>query len=227
MSDHTNRVISHMNKDHKLSLVDYVVVYGNQPESTFHHDSVNMTDVNTKHVVLEYIAKSDPIKKILTIDWDVATEDEKISVKEFSDIKSKLISMAKYSAKKQGYSHIQIKKVLYPGVNSIPLFLILISLSICIYDLQFFKSIFRNDLVFQQISPFVPNFLWRFLNLLGKHAKYVLGTTLLVHIIEITAFTIPKTKYYRVPTHQRLIWMFMHFFEGFILINRFKTLIPK
>ncbi|CAK7894234.1 hypothetical protein CAAN1_02S06810 [[Candida] anglica] len=226
MSDPSARITSHMNKSHQLAVIDYLVVYGQVPLGAFDRESVILSEINTKWFTIEYKDKSLK-KKTIKINWSDAKEDEDIVVSEYANIKGKLVSMAKYAAAKQGYSHQQITKVLGPDSKSILLYFFSAALVYSSYDLAGFKSLFVNDRVFSIVSQYFPSFVWSILNFTGKNSKYILGGLVSIHLIEIISFTIPQTRKYRVPLASRLSWIFMHIFEGFFVILRFKSLIEK
>ncbi|KAM9887780.1 hypothetical protein OXX69_013236 [Metschnikowia pulcherrima] len=54
MTDPSARIITHMNKDHHLAVLDYVVVYGNENLKDIDTSSVRITNVTEEHLVLAY-----------------------------------------------------------------------------------------------------------------------------------------------------------------------------
>lgn len=202
---------------------------GKEKEGSFIKSSVEITNVSDKHLDLLYAtlgAKSE--KKKLTLQWADTEEKENVSVESLKDVKNKLVAMAKYAAARQGYSHVQINKVIYPS-GTIFEYPLVISFILGLYDLELLKSIFTRDALVQKVSQFFPNFVWTVLNTaystLGL--QIILGIIAFLHIFELFFVLLPKLRKYRVPTSQRFIWSVMQLFEGFPVLLRLKTLEPK
>ena len=68
------RIIKHMNKDHQLAVIDYVVVYGNIKASDIIKPSVHMVDVNETKLVIVYDTTKSKSPQTLSIDWESETE---------------------------------------------------------------------------------------------------------------------------------------------------------
>lgn len=230
MSDPTKRIISHMNKDHQLSLIDYVVVYGNEKEKSFDHSSVNITDVTDKYLTLEYVAFDEiSQKKILTIEWEIAQENENVTVNTLKDVKAKLIAMAKYAAKKQGYSHTQIKTVTYPTVTLFE-YPIMLAYALASYDTDLFRSLFTRDPVVQKVSQYLPSSVLSIFSssfATTRLSRIIFAIIVSIHFAELFLVMLPLLRKYRVPTKQSSQWIIMQLFEGFPAFLRFKALEPK
>lgn len=221
------RIIAHMNDGHQLALADYIVVYGNRPATSFVHSSVRISDVNEELLTLEYVDVATQKKHTLELDWDSAREDQHLRVTEYKDIKEKLVSMAKYAANQQGYSHRQITEVVPPPPSGLALYLLFAAFAAGLYDLAKFKLVFANDAIFQSVAQYFPQAVWAILDFTGKHVRTIFGVILVAHVAEVLLFTVPQTHKYRVPPLKRLAWGAMHLVEGFFVMNRFKRLIKE
>lgn len=212
------RIIRHMNTDHQLALVDYAVVYGKQRLTSLRPETVVISDIDTNSVKLRFEQANGTIK-VLDIVWKDAIERESVTVEEASDIKPKLIAMAKYAAKKQGFSHKQIKKALPPKSA-----------------LSYFMYTFAALLTTTLIKPnFVSGFLfggkvgnsrllskWLFVE---RNIVKIFATTYGIHLAEIIFVMIPKIRYYRMPMETALTWSFYNFIEGFLAFLRLNEVV--
>lgn len=218
------RIIKHMNKDHQLAVIDYVVVYGNIKASDIIKPSVHMVDVNETRLVIVYDTNKSKSPQTLSIEWESVTEPENKEVTSLKDVKGKLVSMAKYAAAKQGYSHQQISKVLYPR-QAIVWYLIFGFLALGMYDMQSLKESFEIDPIASKLITFLPTAAFKVLRFVEKHIAIIFYSLYTVHLGEILLIMIPMTTKYRLPTSKKFLWCFMSFFEGVFCYNRFKTLV--
>ena len=69
MTDPSARIVTHMNKDHHLAVLDYVVVYGNENLKDIDTSSVRITNVTEEHLVLAYKNKTGQ-DQTLSLDWN-------------------------------------------------------------------------------------------------------------------------------------------------------------
>lgn len=216
--DPTARIKSHMTRDHGLALVDYLAVYGKVDPKSIEPGTVSMTEVNTDSFTICYHTDSPQKVNIL---WAEATEKNNLKVKETSDIKAKLVSMAKHAAAKQGYSHTQIKKVVAPRPVSYPMYLFAALGTWAVFAPTSFKSFVKNDFLFSRIAAALPD---AFKNYLSQRFVRIYFGMYLVHLFEIAVYSIPTFIKYRVPTKQRFQWLGMHFIEGFFVPLRLQKL---
>lgn len=226
MSEAQSRIIQHMNRDHQLALIDYLSVYGSIATNTINSRSVRISDIDTEKIQINYVDnKSTP--KLITIYLNNALEDDNVKVEKLTDLRAKLVSMAIYCANKQGYSHKQITSVTYPcGPGSYFLYLIFFtSIYASVKPKDFIK---RVGPLAVKILNLVPDFaspaVSKILTFLIKYGATIIKAMYLAHIVEIFAFMLRKTKKYRVPTPQRLQWIFFNFVEGFYALKRFNKL---
>lgn len=220
----TQRIIKHMNKDHQLALLDYVVVYGNVKANEIVKPSVHLVEVSETKLVIVYDSTKLKSPQTLSVDWKSATEPENKEVTSLKDVKGKLVSMAKYAAAKQGYSHQQITKVLYPR-QAIVWYLIFGFLALAMYDVQNLKESFEADPIASKIIPLLPSVAFKVLKFIEKNIAYIFYSLYTIHLGEILFIMLPMTIKYRLPTSKRFIWFFMTFFEGVFCYRRFKTLV--
>lgn len=206
-----------MNKDHQLALVDYAVVYGRQPLSTFRPSTVEISDISTESIKLRFEQTNGTIKAI-EIEWIKAEEPENFSVESTSDIKPKLVSMAKYAANRQGFSHEQVTKVL-PPKSGLPYFMYVVAavLAATMIKPNLVSNLLRsigldNGALFSR---------WLFVE---RNIKTIFYTTYGIHLAELLFVMYPKIKYYRMPLKTALTWAGMNFIEGFSALLRLNTI---
>lgn len=216
--DQTARIKSHMTRDHNLALLDYLVVYGNANANAIEPGTISMTDVNTESFTICFHTSS-PQK--LTIRWEDAHENDNLPVDDMSDIKPKLVSMAKYAAAKQGYSHTQIKKTVPPSPSSYPMYVYFVVAGWAAFAPASFQNFVANNYVLSRISALLP---LGFRSYLSKNIRKIFIGTYIIHLLEIFTYSIPTFIKYRVPAAQRLQWSLMHFVEGFYVPLRLKKL---
>lgn len=226
MSDASTRIIQHMNRDHQLALVDYLTVYGKVSAKSINARSVRISDIDTEKVEINYVS-TDSTPKSVIIYFANAIEDDNVKVEKLQDLKSKLVAMAVYTAKQQGYSHKQVTKVTYPSRPE-EFFLYLI----------FFTSIYATwkprDFI-KRVGPasvkllgMVPDFagpaVTQILTFLLKHGANIVKGMYVIHIIEILFVMRKNLVKYRVPPKQSAQWIFFNFVEGFYSLIRFNKL---
>lgn len=220
MSDPKTRIISHMNKDHQIALVDYVVVYGNVKLSSFAAESVQITDVDEKQITLTYKDKAGDDKKLVII-WNNAIEHEGVRVVSMKDIKAKLIAMAKYAAAKQGFSHVQIKKVVLPSKPiELVMYVYAVASVITLYDKHMLRNLLTSSF-FTEVGHSLP-FLATGFKYFENHVLQICLGVYAIHLIEVLMVTLPRTRKYRVPFPQNIAWATLNFIEGFPAFRRLK-----
>lgn len=222
-TDHKQRIIGHMNGDHHLAVVDYVVVYGNVKLSELNTESVAISNVDDQYLTLSY-ELTDGKSKDLELEWNLIEESENVTVSSLRDVKDKLIAMAKYAAHKQGFSHLQITKVLPPTLTSFALYPFGLFLVISAIDPTLIGRLTANDPLVTKALPYIPDTIKLVYNYTEKKALIIAVGMYAVHIFEIISTTLPTIKRYRIPQTQGLLWILMHFFEGFFVILRLKSL---
>ncbi|KAI3405233.1 hypothetical protein KGF56_001978 [Candida oxycetoniae] len=228
MSDPSTRIKSHMNKDHQLSLNDYVIVYDSVDPKYLVEDSVHITDVDTNHLVIEYDLikpnSATSITKTLALYWTDAEEAENIQVKSLSDIKGKLIAMAKYCAEKQGYAMTKITKIVGPSPLALSIYPSWLVLLLNAYNPNILKRLFANDALFNRIVKFLPSAVISAYQFTEINALKIAIGLFIVHFGEILFVSRPLLKKHRTPENVRVYWYLMHIIEGFFVILRLKKL---
>ena len=218
MTDPSARIVTHMNKDHHLAVLDYVVVYGNENLKDIDTSSVRITNVTEEHLVLAYRNKSGQ-DQTLSLDWNMTEDGEGLHVETILDIKAKLIAMAKYAAKKQGFSHKQITTVLYPTTPGPILTYVFAALCVATYfKKDFLRAAIR--LISKHHSPGTESFLKFFDNWIFTIAI----ATYTAHVLEVVFLTWPKTVKYRMPLPTKIAWLVFTLFEGILHAPRLRTL---
>ncbi|CAI5755813.1 unnamed protein product [Candida verbasci] len=222
-SAHSERIISHMNKDHQLALIDYVVVYGDVDPKYLVEDSVQIKSVDEKQIVIEYDRIKPNQTKTLLLYWSDAKENEDIKVNGLSDIKSKLISMAKYCANEQGFEVKKLTKVIGPTLLSLPMYPIWLVLILNSINPIILRNLFKNDNLLNTILSYLPSNVPHLYSLFENHSLRIAIGLGIVHATEVLLFTRNYLRKYRTPTIQRYQWYIMHLIEGFFVILRLKN----
>ncbi|OBA23216.1 hypothetical protein METBIDRAFT_36458 [Metschnikowia bicuspidata var. bicuspidata NRRL YB-4993] len=218
MTDPAYRIKNHMNKDHHLALVDYVVVYGKERLSNIDVHSVHIAHVTVDELALKYKAKNG-MEQDLKLEWNSVDDGEGLRVESMLDIKAKLIAMAKHAAQKQGFSHKQITKILPPKTVTPFVAYAFAALSVATYiKRDFLRSVL--GLVFSQNSPGVESFLV----FAEKRVLPIAGAMYAIHLLEMLFLVRPKTVKYRMPWPTKLAWMTFSFFEGYLCVPRLNSL---
>lgn len=222
MSAPKDRICGHMNGQHRLALLDYVVCYGNEKPSTIQESSLLMADVDETQITIEYknVASSKP--RQIVIAWENAPENEAIKVNEMSDVKAKLVAMAKYAAEKQGFASTRLTSIPPPSRFAYFEYMIMVVLALNAYNPAILRHMFAKDMVFQMLLTYIPGFLSRFYASYEKYALQVFVITVAIHFTEAVLVTVPILKKYRVPYPQCVAWIIMHLGEGFPLIMRLR-----
>lgn len=218
MSDIQKRIITHMNKDHQLALVDYVVVYGGRPVLLFRPESVHITTVSETEMVLSFVA-ADNTDESLTIVWSDAKEDENFEVAKLGDLKDKLVAMAKYAARQRGLSHVQITTYTPPSTAiSYAMYGTAIALGLAMV-----RRTWLRDLVVA-CGGEIPALVNPALSFLERHAKSLTIGMYGIHVLESVFVVRPKVKKYRIPSQTAWAWYGMNFIEGFLVFSRIEKL---
>ncbi|CAD1808511.1 hypothetical protein FOB58_000799 [Candida parapsilosis] len=222
MSDPSARIKSHMNKDHQLALRDYVVVYGSVDPKYLVEDSVGIKEVDTEKIVIEYDVINPSSTKSLKLKWNDAKENEQISVKSLSDIKSKLIAMAKYSAGKQGFAEKKLTKIFGPDAQGIPMYPIWAILLLNAYNPTILRSVAINSAWIKKAIEYLPSVAFAIYNWSELHALKLCIGLFVAHLGEILFISGPFLKKYRAPFGVRLVYYIMNLIEGFPVLLRLK-----
>lgn len=227
LTDPSARIINHMNKDHQMALNDYLIAYGGVKGSDLDEDSSKIAEIDEKQMKIIYKLKSKPKFHVFSITWNSAPEKENVQVQSLKDLRAKLVSMAKYAAEKQGYSHIKIKKVLLPRPQNFILYPILGLLLLAAIDVQEFKRLLFSDPLFLSLSSYVPKNADFFFQVLEDNTRLIFLTYCILHATEVLFGILPKLIKYRVPFFKKIAWIVMTFVEGIFALRRFNSLLES
>lgn len=222
MSNPSASIISHMNKDHQLALRDYVVVYGSVDPRYLVADSVEIKEVDTEKIVIAYDVINPTSSRTLTLKWNETKEDKNLRVKSYADIKGKLVSMARYSAGKQGYSEKKFTKIIGPDAGSFPMYPIWAILLLNAYDPAILRSFANNTELIKKGIEYLPTVASTIYSWTELNASKVCIGLFVAHLGEILFVSRPFLKKHRAPFGTRLAYYFMNLFEGFPVLLRLK-----
>lgn len=193
-----------MNKDHKLALEDFLVVYGKVPK-TKDIGNIKLLSIEKDHIMLQFRHKQLEldITKPIALDPPLSGSDE---------ARDRLVKMAKYAASERGFSHVQIQEFVYPSIIGWVL-IAAIHLPTLLY--------FKRDLL--AIFP-LPHSVAE----LVASDKVLISIIIAVaacHLIEHWTLMRPRLKNHRVPNDYVVEWSFFGFIEGYTAIKRFDDLV--
>lgn len=197
-------IIAHMNKDHRLSLEDYLYVYGNVP-ITDKISNVRMKEFDLDHMTLifQHADVDFDIEKVIPFDPPLS------GLKEARD---KLVSMAKDSAANRGFSYVRINEMSYPG-QFVEYFIIAMVM------LPFFALVNKTFLQYLPLPSSIINLLSQ-----DKVLVSVIIFTVTCHALECYYLLRPRLNYHRVPTDFLVEWYFFGMIEGYGAVRRFNDL---
>ncbi|CDR47009.1 CYFA0S27e00738g1_1 [Cyberlindnera fabianii] len=197
------RILSHMNKDHRVSIEDYLVVYGAVKLDSKVHN-IKMTHIELTHMTItfEHDDLEFPVEKL--IPFEPAMEDLK-------EARTRLVEMAKFAAEKRGFDAHQITDFKKLSIGSW-FFLAFIYLPFWCY---LWPSLLQNSTVLSVLSQSQAD--WLLTNSLN-----ITYLTLGLHAIECYLFMKKNLEYYRVPIDNQIEWYIDCLFEGYPSVKRFK-----
>lgn len=203
------RILSHMNKDHRLAIEDYLVVYGKVP-ITDKISNIKLTAIDTKQMTITFAHE------------DVEFDVEKVipfepELESLSEARTRLVEMAKFAASERGFSHFQIAEFMSP----LPYQLALIGVIYLPIASYFFPSILKNSFVTKHLLSEAKA------DWLLKHALKITGLTLGIHALEDWFILKPKLAKFRVPIDFQLEWYLSGLLEGFGAVKRFNMVVAS
>lgn len=205
--DVQSRILSHMNKDHRLAIEDYLAVYGD----VIINDkiaNIKLKSIELDHMEISFNHFDIEFEIIKPIPIDPPMQD-------FSELRSKLVDMATYAANKRGYSHLQIQDISYP--TKIWEYVLISLVFVC-----FFGAFYPHILYNYCLDYLLPSYLTFTLR---KFNKLIAISLLLIHIVELKLVLLPKLNHYRVPTDFKIEWVIFCLIDGRASIERFNQLI--
>ncbi|KAF5095239.1 hypothetical protein D0Z03_001884 [Geotrichum reessii] len=200
-----NRILSHMTRDHRLCLIDYLAYYKNIdiPLDSAVAATVEMSSIELDHFTVSYtpVGASKP---------EVARFDFTPPLDSLADARGALVERAKESAHKRGF---ETSRVTIFQIPDKPLEIAILVLEL----LQFpaiAKLVVTAGLPSLALADYVPQ--------LGPYG--LLGALAVVHSVEALFLMLPKLKRYRVPAPQKYFWLVSNVFGGFTALVRFNKL---
>lgn len=209
------RIMSHMTKDHALSLFDYLNAYcamnidPDDPKS-----SVKMIDITNDHMTLEYTWKGSPNAQKA----EIAINPPMNSLR---DARTSLVKMAQEAAGSRGYATNRISTYESPFTNVRDVVTMAIVLVAVIPTL-------RNSLLELIPNNGEPDSALNSFIAFSKDAGWIPAVVAAaIHVGEAVFLLKPKIVKYRVPEPQRTWWYLSVLVEGFPAIRRFSKAIRK
>lgn len=204
------KILAHMNQDHKLALQDYLAVYGGV-RITNAISNIKLKAISNDSLLIAFTHRDVDfeIEKPIALDPPLGS---------LGEARERLVEMAKYAADKRGYSHKQIKEILYPTkIYEFVLLGLVWNLIISWYNPHYFYCIFLQ----KWLGILGTNSVLLFLQ---KYNNAILYTTAVLHVLEAAFVMAPLLAKYRVPIDYRVEWLAATVFEGFPAVLRFKSL---
>ncbi|KAK9348547.1 hypothetical protein V1522DRAFT_398904 [Lipomyces starkeyi] len=203
------RIISHMNKDHQVSLKDYLLYY---------KGIVPTRNIEMRDVTLEYVTIGYEIVHNKGIDQLEAKIEFNPPMNSLADARDVLVGMAMQASEGLGYATITpLDKFIPPTWRSIPIILLVLVSTYCVYWNP--ASINDKEFVLRKYKVYD-------IEIVPKLIKTAYWSAIVYHAIEALILYI-WTGMYRVPTLKRIVWCVCAFLEGFPAIGRFRTLMEE
>lgn len=232
-----NRIITHMNKDHQLSLFDYVNYFMNR-EIVDPDDggisSVEMVDIDNDLITLKYTYKGSPNPQIAQFPVNP-------KMNSLSDARNTLVQMAKRAASFRGYTVHRVTKFAPIGTTKYArrdILTIINVIIICVPQVRnfvldfFFHYVLRygianDDYNRLDVLRTFPQIVADFICFHDDYPWFFASFYMASNIIRTLFDLAPKVFKYRVPQSQKKWWYLSGFFEGYGTAERFDTLIDQ
>jgi hypothetical protein len=202
------RILSHMNKDHALSVEDYLVVYGNVPIG-LKISNIKMTEISLKHLTISFKHEDIEFDVTKIIPFEPPLES-------LSEARVRLVEMAKFAAAERGLAHFQVKGYKKPALSELPLALLIISPLLVFL----FPVLLKNQYVARFLSGSTVSSL-------VKYSIHIYYASIVIHALEAYFLLEPLMERYRVPTEFKIEWYVTVLLEGFPAIKRFRKLVAE
>ncbi|KAA8916077.1 hypothetical protein TRICI_001728 [Trichomonascus ciferrii] len=194
-----------MNKDHTISLYDYLAHYGGVTLDPFDsRTSVKMTGIDLESITLAFRRREGQGEetKVIPIKPPMDT---------MSAARNVLVDMAREAANAQQVSPYQIKDYTPPS------FTLMETVTISVTLFTMFVALYPSvALFFPYIGPLVYS-----------RPLFPLCTCLATHSAESLFVLLPLLRKYRVPPPSRIKWVLNHLLEGYPTIQRFTSIAAK
>lgn len=192
--------MEHMNKDHKVSLYDYLSYYGNiNLDPLDSRTNVAMTSIDVDGFTLEYVdSKGYRGSKVIPI---------KPTMSSLRDARGVLVDMAKTSADARGCSVHQIDKYIGPSLTKI-------------------DELFGMGIVFYAIALAVKPQIALKTPVIGKYfirrPQLPLAIIAVVHVFESFFLFQKLVRKYRIPQPARAKWIIENLLFGVVPMKRLR-----
>ncbi|KAK9369154.1 hypothetical protein V1509DRAFT_621307 [Lipomyces kononenkoae] len=203
------RIISYMNKEHQVSLKDYLRYY----KGIVATRNIAMRDLTLENITIGY-----EIIHNKGIDQLEAKIDFNPPMKSLADARDVLVGMAMQASEGLGYATITpLDKFTPPTWHSIPIIVLVLLSTYYVYWNP--TLIDDKEFVLRQYKVYD-------IEIVPKLLKTVYWCVIVYHAIEAVILYI-WTGMYRVPTIKRAAWCICGFMEGFPAIGRFRSLMVE
>ncbi|ODQ63771.1 hypothetical protein NADFUDRAFT_53425 [Nadsonia fulvescens var. elongata DSM 6958] len=226
-----SRIMSHMNADHPLSIVDYLVHYGQVAPAAIGNQSPGaenpprIVDFNYTDMTIEYYSSTDNVLSSGSMTKEVIIPLDP-PIDSPAGARSSLVNMAQVAANARGFAPHQLNEFRGPvsvidygtlgiigylfGVVAVP------GLFLQPFELLGSKGLLNGGTLLER-TPLTSE--------VEKWAGPVLALTIVVHVFEIMLVIAPILKRYRAPLAVKVKWIVSTFFEGINSVLRLKAII--
>lgn len=201
------RVLSHMNTDHQVSLLAYLRVYCKVTANSSY--TPKMEDINLLSMVISYGGSR------YSVPFDPP-------MKSIRDARSRLVDMHSRCLEQLQESDITIREYTSPkGLHAV-VFGLCLSGYICLSQRSNFLP---GSLLYSAIFQYFP----KFANLLYVVQPALLSTMVLIHVVEAWFMAVKVLKPHRVYAFSGLWWKWMisTFIEGYGAFQRTESIVQK
>lgn len=226
-----SRILTHMNKDHRLSLFDYInhFLHREVVDPTDPNCSVELVDIGAEYMTLKYTYPGSPNEQLVQIPFNPPMRDDSLQ-----EARPVLVRMAKEAAEARGYSVVQVSKFLPLGSGPtapFDLMVVAMTMTIVVPSLKtFFWRDFVGSTLFGWTDPIRDVAQWSpvlggLVNFVANRPWATIGALYSLHAFEAVTVMAAKTRKYRVPAPQRYGWVLTTVVEGFPAILRFNRVV--
>ncbi|KAK9239884.1 hypothetical protein V1525DRAFT_279170 [Lipomyces kononenkoae] len=203
------RIIAYMNKEHQVSLKDYLRYY---------KGIVPTRGIEMRELTLEYITIGYEIVHNKGIDQLQAKIEFNPPMKSLAEARDVLVGMAMQASEGLGYATLTpVDKFMPPTWHSIPIIVLVLVSTYYVYWNP--TAIDDSEFVLRKYKVYD-------IEIVPKLLKVVYWGAIVYHAIEALILYI-WTGMYRVPVIKRTAWCICGFLEGFPAIGRFRSLMAE
>ncbi|ODV86023.1 hypothetical protein CANARDRAFT_212306 [[Candida] arabinofermentans NRRL YB-2248] len=205
-------ILSKYNRSYRINLQDILNVYGYvKIDNNIANIRLRQVDLTSITIGFNHFDIEHELFKPIQFDNDLKPIG-------YSQVDDLIMDMAKTSAKKRGYSYIQVQTISSPS----NIFELLLISFIILMVLGYYYPVLIFDKFFINIG--IPIYICQ---LLKDKISLIYYTTIIIHLIELIIFMIPKLIYHRVPIDYFIEWCIYTLIEGFPAIKRFNKIVNK